>query len=65
MHLLNCFFFKLARDFYVVTLPTIVKIQDSPSPLSPSPRIRTSPNLNQIPGVGEAGSEEGSVEWPR
>ena len=44
MHLLNCFFLKLARDFYVVTLPTIVKIQDSPSalplPVSGHLRIR-------------------------
>ena len=58
MHLLNCFFLKLARDFYVVTLPTIVKIQDSPSalplPVSGHLRIR----------YRESGGLTPRGEWP-
>ena len=46
---------KLARDFYVVTLPTIVKIQDSPSP-SPYQDISESESDTESRGVG-------SGEW--
>ena len=48
---------KLARDFYVDTLPTIVKIQDSPSP-SPYQDISESESDTESRGVG-------SGEWLR
>ena len=60
MHLLKCFFLKLTRDFYVVTLPTIVKIQDSPSalPLPVSGHLRIWIRYRESGGLTPRG------EWP-
>ena len=56
MHVLNLKK-KLARDFYVVTLPTIVKIQDSPSP-SPYQDISESESDTESRGVGSGSGDE-------